>query len=276
TKATGIGTATSLPAGVTAAWSDNVITISGTPTATGPFNYTIPLTGGGCGTVNATGTITVTAAPSACTTPIVTDIDGNIYNTVSIGTQCWMMENLRLSSYNDGTLIPIVTNGSPWGMLTTGGRSWYNNDSTANEIPYGNLYNWYAMKGIASVGSTTYKNICPIGWHVPTSSDWDKLAIKLGGSSKASGKMKSTDSTYWDAPNTDATNESDFSTLPGGGRNDEGRFYGIRVGASFWSATEGILIGFAECRDLSTRDGNLYSDGGVPKSYGKSVRCLRD
>ncbi len=261
TGATGIETTGSgLPAGVTAIWSANVITISGTPTNTGTFNYTIPLTGG-CGTASATGTITVTACP----TPTVGDIDNNIYNTVSIGNQCWTKENLRVSRYNDGTLIPIVTAPTAWGSLTTGGRSWYSNDSTTYENPYGNLYNWYAVNDS--------KKLCPTGWHVPTDVEWTTLTETLGGLSVAGGKMKSTGTNYWSSPNTDADNTSGFSALPGGYRGSDGYFIDISYLAVFWSATENVSSG-AWYR-MNSDFGNV-GRGYDGKAFGASVRCLRD
>jgi len=292
TGATGIGTATGLPAGVTAVWSANVITISGTPTATGTFNDTIPLTGG-CGTVNATGSITVILDP--CPTLTVPDIDGNIYNTVSIGAQCWTKENLRVSSYNDGTLIPIVTSG--WGVLTTGRRSWFDNDSTNNEIPYGNLYNWYAAKGIVTSGGTPdpTKNICPAGWHVPTDSDWNKLvkfldssadtsSTSLVQSTTAGSKMKSTiystdyNANWYDDSGT--TNSSGFSALPGGYRFGDS-FGNKRFHAYFWSATEiandltSAWFRYLYYYDVGVGRGNSNDVSDV-KSVGASIRCLKD
>jgi uncharacterized protein (TIGR02145 family) len=204
----------------------------------------------------------------------LSDIDNNIYSTVRIGTQCWMAENLRVSSYNDGTPIPIVTDGSQWSSLTTGGRSWYNNDSTTNEIPYGNLYNGYAVKGIASTGSN--KNICPIGWHVPSDFEWTALEIVLGGILSAGNKMKSTGTTYWFSESGYSDNSSGFSGLPGGFRLNDGNFTNIRNSAFFWSTTESL-------NNTSDQWGReLYHDridlnrSTGRKSVGASVRCLRD
>jgi uncharacterized protein (TIGR02145 family) len=245
----------------------DVITISGTPTAAGTFTYTIPLTGG-CGEVNATGTITVTpAVASSCPTPTVGDIDGNTYNTVSIGNQCWTKENLRVSRYNNGTLIPIVTDATAWGSLTTGGRSWYDNDSTTYEIPYGNLYNWYAV--------TDSKKLCPSGWDVPTDAEWTILTETLGGESVAGGKMKSTGTTYWSSESAGTDNSSGFSALPGGyRRGDDGSFDRVSSRAFFWSATELDGSG-AWLRNLYYSNGNVVMNNNY-KSGGASVRCLRD
>jgi uncharacterized protein (TIGR02145 family) len=297
TSATGIGIAIGLPAGVSAAWSADVITISGTPTASGTFSYTIPLTGTSCSAVNATGTITVTA--SACPSLTIT-YNSYTYNAVAIGTQCWMQENLRTRLYNDGTEIRFnnsggsdgVTPSQTWSVLDYGAHTIYANDSVAspsNLTNYGYLYNWYAAKGIATAGSTTYKNICPTGWHVPTDSDWNKLirSIDSGAdttgtniqSTTAGGKMKSTgDNTagtgLWNSPNTGADNASGFTVLPGGYRSDVGgSFEYISNLALFWSATEsGSTAWF---RYMYSSNSDVYI-ADTNKSSGASVRCLRD
>ena len=298
TGATGIGTATGLPAGVTASWSADVITISGTPTAAGTFNYTIPLTGG-CGSVNATGTITV----SACPTATITDNGMNTYNTVAIGTQCWMKENLRVRRYNDGTEIRFDTSGTSTGASSQtwagmgreyGAYTIYSHDSTAtspsNLTKYGYLYNWYAVAGIVTSGGAPTKNICPSGWHVPTDSDWNKLVIFIhsgtpaadttivGNTSTTAGnKLKSMGTTYWSSESSGTDNSSGFSALPGGSRLSDGSFNSIRSGAFFWSATE-YGSSTAWNRYLSRNSGLVGRYNGIYnyKSVGASVRCLRD
>src|SRR6478609_10473110 len=128
----------------------------------------------------------------------VTDREGNFYPTVIIGTQEWMQENLRVTTFNDGTAIPLVTNGPAWGALSTPGMCWYNNDQatyTANK--YGALYNWFT----ASAG-----NVCPVGWHVPTEAEQVILDNYLGGTSVAGGKLKEQGLIHWTAPNGSATN----------------------------------------------------------------------
>ena len=285
TSATGIGSATGLPSGVTANWSSNVITISGTPTATGTFTYTIPLTGTSCSGVNATGTITVNAPP-ACGSVTSVTIEGYSYPTVSIGTQCWMAENLRVTNYNDGTAIPLnntYTSGTVstvWQGLTTGAYTIYDNESStgANATNYGFLYNWYAVKGIATAGITTYKNICPSGWHVPTDADWTALTDELGGVYVAGGKMKSVGTAYWSSQSAGTDNSSGFSALPGGYRRTDGGFEDIRLTAFFWSATE-VDGTFAWNRFLSNAGSSVFRGEYVyssVKSSGASVRCLRD
>ena len=303
TGATGIDTiASGLPNGVTATWSANEITISGTPTTTGTFPYEIPLTGG-CGNVFATGTITVTLA-AACPTPTVEDIDGNIYNTVSIGNQCWMKENLRTRKYNDGTEIRFDNSGGTEGSTSQtwvgtgreyGAYTIYANDSTAttgNLAIYGYLYNWYAAKGIITAGGTSTKNVCPTGWHVPTDAEWTILIDTLGGDgiaggvAKAGPKMKSKGTTYWTSESAGTDNSSGFSALPGGFRNDtdfdentgmliRGNFILIRDFAFFWSATESDNNSAVD-RKLHAGDGFVYKTNGFSKSNGASVRCLKD
>ncbi len=271
TGATGIGAPTGLPTGVTASWANNVITISGTPTATGSFTYTIPLTGG-CGSVNATGTITVTA-PFMCGTGTVSDIDGNSYNTVVIGTstvQCWITENLKTSRYRNGDLIPIVTDDGAWGNLTTGKRCWFENDSIKYENPYGNLYNWYAV--------ADSRGLCPTGWHVPSDAEWTTLTNFLGGLVGAGSKLKSIGTTYWKSPNSDANNSSGFSALPGGYRFSGGSFNFVGSHAFIWSATQDGQS-FAWLRHMYFNDGNVIRDtngSDDSKAVGASVRCLKD
>ena len=293
-KATGIGTATGLPSGVTANWSSNMITISGTPTAPGIFNYTIPLMGTSCSSMNATGTITVSAPPLACGSVTSVTIDGYSYPTVSIGTQCWTKENLRVRRYSDGTEIRFDKSGTSTGSvsqtwagtgLNYGAYTLYEHDSVAtpssNLSNYGYLYNWYAVKGIFTAGviaSTDTLKICPTGWHVPTDTDWTDLTTYLGGEINTGGKMKSTGDNsvgtgLWSSPNTGANNTSGFSALPGGFRTLVGKFFYIRDYAQFWSATQNSDNAWG--RNLNTNDGDVfrYSSG---KSWGASVRCLRD
>jgi uncharacterized protein (TIGR02145 family) len=200
---------------------------------------------------------------SFTTLPTVTDIDGNIYKTIQIGDQVWMSENLKTSRYRNGGLIPYVTDNTAWGNLT-GAWSYYNNADSNNEI-YGKLYNWYTTLG---------DTLCPTGWGVPTDAEWTTLTTDLGGESVAGDKMKSVGTAYWNSPNTGATNESGFSALPGGYRNSDGSFASIRNFAFFWSATESVN-GFAWFRHLTSNDGFVYRYN-LNKSFGASVRCLRD
>ena len=217
-----------------------------------------------------------------CTgTPTVKDIDGNSYNTVQIGTQCWTKENLKVTKYNDNSAIPLEATGSingistKWQTLTNGSYSIYANEISTgtNATIYGFLYNWYAAKGIATIGSNNFKNICPIGWHVPTDGEWTILTNFLGGD-VAGGKMKQSGTTLWNAPNTGADNSSGLSVLPAGSRNSDGSYYGIRSNAFFWSSSEdGNNYGCYRNMILNNSNVSRYINY---KSAGASVRCLRD
>ena len=184
----------------------------------------------------------------------VKDRDNNRYETVTIGTQEWMAENLRVAHYNDGTPIPLVTDGTTWQNSSNAGNpayTWYDNgvygipDYGAPE--YGALYNWYAIDTL----SNGNKNVCPLDWHVPSDEDWTILTTHLGGVSVAGGKMKETGLGHWNSPNIGATNESGFSGLPGGRRSSDGPFVEIRYGGWWWSSSQDFA-GNAWDRRLST------------------------
>ncbi|MBK9327803.1 MAG: fibrobacter succinogenes major paralogous domain-containing protein [Sphingobacteriales bacterium] len=136
----------------------------------------------------------------------VTDIDGNVYNVVKIGNQCWMKENLKTTRYNDGSAIPTGLSNTAWEATTNGAYAIYDNNA-ANNTTYGKLYNWYAVN--------TGK-LAPAGWHVPTDAEWTTLTTYLGGVRVAGGPMKAT--TLWASPNVGATNSSGFTGLPAGYR----------------------------------------------------------
>lgn len=157
----------------------------------------------------------------------VTDIEGNEYKTVIIGGQEWMAENLRTSTYCNGDQITNVISDNLWIDADYGAWSFYDNDSSYNE-PFGKLYNFYAVED--------ERNICPCGWRVPTSSDWDDLIYYLKGYTVAGGKLKSKGLEYWEDPNLAATNESGFSALPIGGRtHTDGSFLPKNTDVIFWS-----------------------------------------
>jgi uncharacterized protein (TIGR02145 family) len=223
---------------------------------------------------------------SPCGAPI-SDIDGNIYNTVLIGAQCWTKENLRVRRYNNGTVIPFDNIGgsggssSTWQNLTIGAHTIYAHDSTttpSNRTKYGYLYNWYAAKGIYTTGtitSTDTLKICPTGWHVPTDADWTALTDELGGISVAGGKMKSIGTvSYWNSPNEGATNSSGFSALPGGYRIKDGSFNNLSNSAVFWRATE-VNANNAWSSRLEHNSDDV-SRISYEKQLGASIRCLKD
>jgi uncharacterized protein (TIGR02145 family) len=147
----------------------------------------------------------------------------------------------------------------------------------SNLTKYGYLYNWYAAKGIYTNGTILANdtlNICPSGWHVPTHAEWTTLTDELGGESAAGGMMKSKGTSYWNSPNTGATNESGFSALPGGYRHSNGSFNNIRNNAYFWSASE-LNSTNALNRDLNYSNSNVNRTDNA-KSVGYSVRCIKD
>lgn len=198
--------------------------------------------------------------------PTVKDIDNNSYNTVKIGNQCWMRENLKVSKYRNGEAIPTGLNNADWLNTRNGAYAIYDN-SNVNEAIYGKLYNWYAVRDS--------RGLCPNGWHAPTDAEWTTLTNFLGGKVEAGGKMKSMGTTYWQSPNTGATNESGFSTLPGGFRKSDGNFIYNRSYAIFWSATEDDNLQ-PWSRFLNYDNGSVVSYFYYNKSFGNSVRCLRD
>jgi uncharacterized protein (TIGR02145 family) len=193
------------------------------------------------------------------------DIDGNSYKTVVIGTQTWMAENLKVSKYRDGTVIPTGLSDAIWGSTFEGSYSVYGNDA-ANNLTYGKLYNSYAV--------TDSRKLCPAGWHVPSALEWETLGNYLGDSSIAGGKLKST-SSLWMAPNISASNESGFSGLPSGVRSGSGSYANMGYYGNWWSSTEfGVTFGIYSL-SLNNNDG-YFSLGSAPKRIGNGVRCLKD
>lgn len=197
----------------------------------------------------------------------VSDIDGNIYKTIVIGTQTWLTENLKTTKYNDGTPIPNIVDDATWASLTTGAYGDFGN-VPANSIIYGKLYNWYV------VASTNPKNVCPVGWHVPADIEWTTLINWLGGESVAGGKLKESGTAHWVNTSADVTNESGFSALPGGYRDYSGPSFDIRDWGYWWTSTE-YNSGQAWNRIMySGYISVLRSDN--TKNIGYSVRCVKD
>ena len=240
--------------------------ISGTPTSTGTASFAIDLGGKSCTVKIAVDDVTqIIGKPG----PNITDADGNSYKTVTIGTQTWMAENLKVSKYSDGTTIPNITDNTQWQNNTTGAWSHYNND-VANNAKYGKLYNWYAV----SPTTNGNKNVCPTGWHVPTDAEWSVLTNYLGGEGVAGGKMKEVGTTSWKSSNIEVTNESLFTALPGGYRTYGGGFvYFGNVGRWWSSSDDGMVYAWYRVLDGESVDARR---GDTNKDYGLSVRCLKD
>jgi uncharacterized protein (TIGR02145 family) len=196
---------------------------------------------------------------------IVTDIDGNVYHTVTIGTQVWLVENLKVTKYRNGDPIPSITGNSAWYNLTTCAYCIYeDNISIANT--YGYLYNWYAVND--------NRKIAPMGWHIPTDEEWTTLITYLGGDSVAGGKLKEAGTTHWHSPNEGATNMTGFKALPGGYRLGGGSFTLIEGGGYWWSATEEDA-NYAKGLEMLYGYKSVFSYIG-PKGFGLSVRCIKD
>ncbi|HPH81803.1 MAG TPA: FISUMP domain-containing protein [Flavobacteriales bacterium] len=196
----------------------------------------------------------------------VSDIDGNVYPTVLIGSQLWMAENLRTTRFENGTAIPNVTDGTTWTQNTTPEWCNYQNDP-ANDLIYGKLYNGWAV--------ANSNNVCPTGWHAPSIIEWNTLIEYLGGSEVAGGKIKSVDG--WVFPATGGTNSSGFNGLPGGIRNMSGTgiFEGLSDDAYWWSSS--VQTGTNSALHVyifGTQDSMniLY----LTKRAGMSVRCVLD
>ncbi len=206
----------------------------------------------------------VGTGPGGISTSTIFDCDGKAYPIITLGDQVWMAENLRVTHYRNGDSIPNETDAGAWGGLTTGAYCWYDNEQ-ANGETYGALYN-------AHTGND-HRGLCPAGWHVPTHAEWTTLTTYLGGISVAGGKMKAT-SDLWNSLNTDATNSSSFSGLPGGNRKSSGSYASIGYYGIWWSSTE-ELPDDARYRALGY-DFSFVPEGYANKRNGFSVHCLRD
>lgn len=207
------------------------------------------------------------------TNDIVTDIEGNNYNTVTIGSQVWMVENLKTTKFNDGTAIEYINNTTNWTEINSPSYCFYNYSIYLKNL-YGALYNWQSVNS---------GKVCPTGWHVPTDADWKKLTDYLGGESISGGLMKST-FYYWESPNYQATNYSGFTALPAGHSGTAlGDFNGMGYLSVWWSSTieyasnsdEGNIITRTLRYDNKTtiRDG-FMTKGGAFNFL--SIRCIKD
>lgn len=206
----------------------------------------------------------------------IKDLEGNIYYIISIGSQVWMAENLKATRFNDGTIIPNITDDFAWETLTTPAYCWYNNNQGFKST-YGALYNWYTI----DTTSNGHKNVCPAGWHVPDDKDWTLLTTYLGGEAVAGIKLKEAGNYYWyNAPNM-GDNSSDFSALGGGIRFERSTgtldgsstpFFYLGSDAMWWGATSlgglnGLSVG-------SNQTG--VSKFPFQKNQGHSIRCIKD
>jgi uncharacterized protein (TIGR02145 family) len=251
------------------------ITDSHTTNGTGIGSFTSNLTGLSTGTTYYERAYATNSAGTAYGNQVtfntmIADIDGNFYNIVTIGTQVWLKENLKVTKYQDGTIIPNISDNTAWSGLSNGAYCWYNNNSATYKDTYGALYNWYTL----SSGL-----LCPAGWHAPTDAEWHQLILFLDPSAPlsnpesliAGNKLKESGTTHWQSPNSGATNESGFTALPGGSRDINGAFSRIATSGFWWGSDNST----AWYRDLD------YNYAGVirvspNKKNGLSVRCIKN
>jgi uncharacterized protein (TIGR02145 family) len=204
----------------------------------------------------------------------LTDQEGNIYKTITIGYQTWMAENLRTTKYKNGENITLVKENDAWINLTEGAYCNYNNTKNLDTIAScGRLYNWFAL--------SDNRNIAPKGWRVPTATDWITLITYLGdgdfatGLGTAGGKMKEIGIFHWISPNSDADNSTGFTALPGGYRSfNNGEFRLIGSNGYWWSTTENETI-FAFIYQLFYYNKEIYRNI-YSKNNGLSVRLIKD
>ena len=205
----------------------------------------------------------------------VKDIDGNVYTTVTIGTQVWMVENLKTTKYRNGSPIPNVSDNTAWRDLTTGAYCNYNNDEDI-ATKYGKLYNWHAVNDS--------RKIAPAGWHVPSDAEWTILEIYVAANLGTSGTIAKSlaaktdwglsDKAYRIGNNLTKNNYSGFSALPVGDRYTDGTFGDLGEAGYWWSSTEDDADD-AYYRSLYYYSGKLGSYYDY-KEYGFSVRCIKD
>ena len=195
----------------------------------------------------------------------VADKDGNVYKTVTIGTQVWMAENLRTTKYENGD--PIGTTTSDITGESAPKYQWAFEDDISVADVYGRLYTWFA--------ATDARNVCPTGWHVPSDGEWETLKLYLGGDSIAGGKLKETGTSHWQTPNTGATNEVGFAVLPAGYRSFTGAFVSLQISSYIWSSTPNPTPEWSWGQRVGYNDGILLR-GGYYKQAGASIRCIRN
>jgi uncharacterized protein (TIGR02145 family) len=200
----------------------------------------------------------------------VSDFDGNVYKTINVNGREWMAENLNVGHFQNGDQIFIVEENNGWAGSILQPYSCYYNNITTNACPYGRIYNFYAV--------TDPRELCPVGWHVPDNGEWALLGNAFGGSSAAGGALKTVgtldDTGLWYTPNTNATNASGFSAIPGGYRSQYGAYTQMSFGAYYWAGqSAGSNDGwFSQLRyDFNNLTGNIF-DG----RFGASVRCIKD
>ncbi|MFN8257403.1 MAG: fibrobacter succinogenes major paralogous domain-containing protein [Bacteroidales bacterium] len=198
----------------------------------------------------------------------VKDFDGNVYNTIKIGNQVWLQENLKSISFNDGTPINYFGNNQIlWETDTTGAYTFYMDNKDQYKDPLGGLYNWYVIDKSRNGG----KNICPPGWHVPSDEEWTNLMDIADGVGE---NLREVNSEYWPEVFDQSNNRSGFSALGSGYYSSEGFYDGIKRICIWWTSTDyqynnaGVWqIFYDQYETYSTKS---------PKNNGYSIRCIKD
>jgi uncharacterized protein (TIGR02145 family) len=190
---------------------------------------------------------------------LVIDIEGNIYHTVTIGTQVWMVENLKTTKFRNGDPIPYFTQSYDKGYC------WYGDDIN-NKNPYGAIYNYYT--------AMDSRSICPIGWHVPTLNEWTTLSNFLGGNSVSGGKLKEVGNAHWAIPNIGATNDYGFSALPAGVKDCSSSFIYKGTKCQFWVSSP-VVLGSVNVISIFQSNTQLVVEN-IFNCNNVSVRCIKD
>jgi uncharacterized protein (TIGR02145 family) len=244
--------------------NEQVLTVDFIPTETGKYNT---ISKSVLINVISNGTSSAVFNPDL-TYGTITDVDGNSYQTIMVGGQIWMVENLRTTKFQNGDLIPEITDNQEWITQSSAAYASYENQSDLDELAtHGLLYNWFAV--------ADSRNIAPLGWHVATEADWIALANEFGGLSTAGGKLKESGSTHWNSPNTDATNASGFTGLPSGRREyTDGSSINAGYNA-FWWTSSAYNPDYSWYFQLNYDTGDLIQ-ANFHKQYGFAVRCVKD
>lgn len=200
----------------------------------------------------------------------ISDIDGNSYNTVKIGNQYWISGNLKTKHFNNGDLIETTDPATiDISQETTPIYQWAYGGNENNVATYGRLYTWNVVNDS--------RNVCPVGWHVPSSEDMNTLVSSLGGFEDGGAKLKETGILHWHEPNSDADNSSKLTAVPGGFRDANNTFSGLGYYGYWWTNSIQTILG----KDYAVFISLSYSDkkiGGFPsdKMVGVSIRCIKD
>jgi len=206
-------------------------------------------------------------SPPDADTGIIKDCDGNVYHSVTIKNQVWLVEGLKTTHYRNGDPVTPGKSGKKLVNALSEGKYWnYGNNDSLGKI-YGRLYNFYAV--------IDPRNIAPLGWRVASNDDMTALSASLGADSIAGGKLKEAGTKHWASPNIGATNESGFTALPAGNYNAATGFFSfLRYGTTIWTSTEhGADEGYVIT--LFSNSGTFNHGYSVPKFGGCTVRCLK-